>query len=194
MKHAFIALFALSLAACEANLSELQQELNQMRQEAKSVQAEAMPSAVANVRYQTPNMPALSAFDPQRVGISPAAPSVQTASDSSASAPNHAPEQGDVAANGAAQPMKYLGFLQNGSQIKGFLEMAEQVHEIRVGQTIGEPPSKIIAINAEAVILEERVPIADGVWEKRRKRLPLHIAADTPSPAAPAQTPAQPID
>jgi type IV pilus assembly protein PilP len=161
-----LCLFAALSAACTAGDDELQTWMDESRRNMPvSITKIAEPKVFSPFRY-----PATSEVDPfnaakLRVGI-----------ESPTRSGARGPDMGrlrEPLESYSLEAFKMVGNLKQGAMVVGLLKSDSAVHQVRVGNYIGQNFGRIVAISETEVAIRESVQDAAGDWVERDTALRL---------------------
>ena len=149
------------LAACTPDYEDLNAWMAQTRKEAKSNIIPFKPTVLTPAAAYTPSdYHGLNAFDFRRLG--------NTAAGSNAPDPNRPKE---ILEGFGLENMRFVGRLQNGSRVSGFIEANGHVYTVYPGNHIGQNYGRIQKITEDKIILTELVEDGSGNWIYRNAEL-----------------------
>lgn len=73
--------------------------------------------------------------------------------------------------------MAMVGFIQRGNQRLALVKVNDQLHQVKVGNYMGQNMGRVIAIHDHQITLREIVQDAAGEWVERTVALQLHEGA-----------------
>ena len=185
MKNTILLLGVLSITACTPTYEDLSQWMTQTRKEAKAriIPFEA-PTVTPPKAYIPPNFSGLHAFDHRRL---------QTLR-VGGNAPNPSRPKETLEAF-SLENIRYVGMLNNGSKVSGFIQAESHVYTVAPGNYIGQNHGRIQSITADKIVLNELIEDSYGNWIYRKAELPLSSQSandnirNTPTQAAPSAAP-----
>lgn len=163
MKKNILLLSLLSTAACTPTYEDLSQWMTQTHKEAKSkiIPFEA-PTVLPPKPYIPINHTGLNAFDSHRLN------NMQ----SGTNAPNLNRSKETLEAF-SLENLRYVGSLNNGRKISGFIEVDNHVYTVYPGNHLGQNYGKIQSITPDKIVLLELIEDSYGNWIYRNAELPL---------------------
>ncbi len=163
MKKIILLLSLLPLAACTQSYEDLTQWMTQTRQEAKSkIIPFEEPTVTLPKPYNPPNFKGLNAFDSRRL---------DTASKGGNAPDVNRPKETLEAFS--LENMTFVGTLQSGGKVSGFIKVNDHVYTVYPGNYIGQNYGRIQSITEDKIILTEQVEDSYGNWVYRKAELPL---------------------
>ena len=145
MKKIILLLSLLPLAACTQSYEDLTQWMTQTRQEAKSkIIPFEEPTVTLPKPYSPPNFKGMNVNRPK-----------------------------ETLEAFSLENMAFVGTLQSGGKVSGFIKVNDHVYTVYPGNYIGQNYGRIQSITEDKIILTEQVEDSYGNWVYRKAELPL---------------------
>lgn len=152
------ALLALLLVGCGATGDDdLQAWMEGVRKRAHPAPVQRVEAPVAaNFTYEARER--ADPFDPSRLSLA----------DDTASSDGAAPDMGRT-----REPLEAyaLESLRRGREVVALVEADRLIHQVRVGNHLGQDFGKVVAIGDNSVDIDERVRDSNGGWTRRRAQM-----------------------
>lgn len=71
------------------------------------------------------------------------------------------------------ESLKMVGSIRRSKQVMGLIEVDKVIHQVRQGSHLGQNYGKVVAIEDEAILIDEMVQDANGSWLMRRAQIVL---------------------
>lgn len=71
------------------------------------------------------------------------------------------------------ESLKMVGSIRRSKQVMGLIDVDKVIHQVRQGSHLGQNYGKVVAIEDEAILIDEMVQDANGSWLMRRAQIVL---------------------